>query len=154
MWICSSNTMGAGSAYSVQSLKKNMRIYRWEKDGIGPYNYYNPYDEEATKLVDKLGARHQDVETHPNIDRDFDEQRIEEYRRETRGLANRYIEDPVSVSLSGFKSLGQMRKWFSKEERCQLRECGFNLIQYEVDPRCCLISSHQVLFLPSNITEK
>lgn len=123
-----------------------MKVYRWEKDTIGPYNY-NYYDiEEENSLGKYLINNHIDIGAHPNWDTDFGESKICQFIESI----NRFTTCPLLGKedlRSGFKSLGQMRKWFTKQEREMLRNNGFTLKVYNILPEYCLVSEHQVIFV-------
>ena len=107
--------------------RKEILIYRYEKNGIGPYRQveFNPLEKE---ILDK-----EDSDKNPLPINDFESHIL-------FISANKIMSD----FYFGFKSLEQLNNWFDKEDKKTLIDNNYELIKYSVS--IYIESEKQVMF--------
>lgn len=97
-----------------------MKVWRYEKNGVGPYSGDNMFHPAHTRNP-----------RTPGWNTDFS-----------------HSTDPRDVSgyVSGFSSLAQARKWFTLPERKEMVDLGYKLELFEVASEFVIHGRKQVAF--------
>jgi hypothetical protein len=107
-----------------------MKVYRLEKDGVGPYRKrWSGKDEDFCR---QLCEAHSNIDEHPCWYFEFDNHFTEEHR-------------------SGCDSIESLQRWFGKFYEPILSK-GFSLMEYEA--KKYEKSCRQVVFIPSGKGKK
>jgi len=112
---------------------KHIKIIRIEnKQGEGPYLNKHTHKNRAWKKQ-WMESTHTDS-SHPEP---FDDEGLIKHMENPEFFLNDY--------LCAFKNKTQMKKWFSKKEINNLKNLGFEPVEYSVSLEDVLIGTHQVL---------
>ena len=117
-----------------------VRIFRIESpEGEGPYQrsfLFGVDEDDFLRYKWETGYRmpHSINERTPSVLKDIGRSRV-----------NRFFKHSSDFNC-GFNSLSQLKKWFTKAERKNLSEMGFQIVVFHVQNGYVLSGNHQVIF--------
>ena len=116
-----------------------MRIYRVEDlEGDGPYG-----DDGSWCTTPKMFERHHRSSRTPSPDRDGTRLPLSMEVRLEGDILRRTV-----TSHFGFRTLKQLRSWFTPAARRNLSKCGYVLSVYEAPDEYVHLGNHQLVFWP------